>query len=101
MATIGIMVSGRAVPTAASTLPTAPWCRPSCAPKNLYRVGEEGGRNEDCGQGESELYQRQQRPDLPLFFVVNGAVSVAVMYAPRPAGPPRLRRRLRLRAPRR
>jgi hypothetical protein len=33
MATIGIMVSGRAVPTAASTLPTPPCCRPSRAPR--------------------------------------------------------------------
>ena len=32
MATIGIMVSGRAVPTAASTLPTAPCPQPNLSP---------------------------------------------------------------------
>ena len=33
MATTGIMVSGSAVPTAASTLPTAPWPRFSLSPR--------------------------------------------------------------------
>src|SRR5215212_8697681 len=33
MATMGIMVSGRAVPTAASTLPTDPWSRSSRSPR--------------------------------------------------------------------
>ncbi len=33
MATIGIMVSGSAVPTAASTLPTAPWPSFSLPPR--------------------------------------------------------------------
>jgi hypothetical protein len=33
IATIGIMVSGRAVPTAASTLPTLPWLSPSRSPR--------------------------------------------------------------------
>ena len=44
MAMIGTSVSGRAVPTAASTLPTAPFAELVAPPEPLDAVGEELGR---------------------------------------------------------
>ena len=55
MAMIGIRVSGSAVPTAASTLPTAPSPSSKRAPEPLDAVGEQLGGEEDDGEGGEQV----------------------------------------------
>ena len=50
----GMIVSGRAVPTAASTLPTAPSPRLQLAPEPLDAVDEQLAAGEDDGEGDDE-----------------------------------------------
>ena len=61
IATSGIIVSGRAVPTAARTLPTAPSARLQLVPEPLDAVGEELGRDQDDRERDDELEQLHQR----------------------------------------
>ena len=55
IATIGISVSGIAVPTAASRLPTAPLPELELVPRPLDRVGEDLSADQDHGEaGQQE-----------------------------------------------
>ena len=51
---IGIIVSGRAVPTAASTDPDRPFGQIELAPEPLDAVGEELGAEQDDEEGDDQ-----------------------------------------------
>ena len=61
----GMMVSGSAVPTAASTLPTAPSPRLQLAAEPLDAVDEQLAPGEDHGEGDYEKEDRHGRRILP------------------------------------
>jgi hypothetical protein len=59
---MAIMLSGRAVPTAASKLAYGPLAHPEAPTQNLYCVGKEGCSQKNRHQRSHELQRRYQVP---------------------------------------